>query len=352
MTSRVCTEPALSAAERSPRPGYPALDRGRLVSSGSVDARALRPLRIGEVLDVAIKIYLRNARTMFKIVFVVVAPVQLLTMLILASTTPDPDLISPTFETPQPGEVPVFETSDLWGFFAGLLTTWLLSWIATTIATGACYKTIGGAYLGEAPEWRESLRFARSRLRPLLWLTFIQAVLTGLGFVACIIPGIWLAVSWAVAVPAMLTEDVRGRAALGRSFRLVRHRWWPTLGTLALGFILAAILGGAITGAVTALSFTDVNDSLLATLLVEAIAGTISGVLVTPFQAALATIIYFDLRVRKEGFDLELLAQHVGVPVPEGGRPTLIPPEPQPSAQPPFWPPPPGWKPQEPPDSP
>jgi hypothetical protein len=317
-----------------------------------VDARALRPLRVGEVLDVAIKVYLRNARTMFKIVFVVVAPVQVLAMLILASTTPDPDFFNPTFESPQPGEVPDFDTSDLWGFIAGVLTTWLLSWIATTIATGACYKAISGAYLGEAPEWKDSLRFARSRLRPLLWLTLIQAVLTGLGFVACIIPGIWLAVSWAVAVPAMLTEDVRGRAALGRSFGLVKHRWWPTLGALALGFILAAIVGGAISAAVTALSFTDVGDSLFATLAVDAIAGTISGVLVTPFQAALATIIYFDLRVRKEGFDLELLAQHVGVPVPEGAQPTLVPPEPQPSAQPPFWPPPPGWKPPEPPDTP
>jgi hypothetical protein len=316
-----------------------------------VDAPALRPLRVGEILDVAIKIYLRNAQTMFKIVFVVITPVQLLAMLVLASTTPDPDLISPTFQTPQPGEIPAPDAGDVWALIAGILLTSLLSWIATTIATGACYKTVGGAYLGEAPGWKESLRFAGSRLRPLLWLTFLAAILTGLGFVACIIPGIWLVVSWAVAVPALLTEDVRGRKALGRSFRLVKHRWWPTLGALALGFLLAGIVSGAISAAVTALAFTDVGESLLATLLVDAIAGTISGVLVTPFQAALATIIYFDLRVRKEGFDLELLAQRVGVSLPEGARPTLIPPEPPRSAEPPYWPPPPGWKPPEPPES-
>jgi hypothetical protein len=56
--------------------------------------------------------------------------------------------------------------------------------------------------------------------------------------------------------------------------------------------------------------------------------------------------------VRKEGFDLELLAQRVGIPLQEGAQPPLIPPEPEPSAQPPFWPPPPGWRPPGPPDSP
>jgi hypothetical protein len=32
----------------------------------------------------------------------------------------------------------------------------------------------------------------------------------------------------------------------------------------------------------------------------------------TPLQAALLTVLYFDLRVRKEGFDLELLAREMG----------------------------------------
>ena len=69
----------------------------------------------------------------------------------------------------------------------------------------------------------------------------------------------------------------------------------------------------------------------------------ISTVLVTPFTASLTMAVYFDLRVRKEGFDLWLLAQKVGGETPEGGFPA------QPGApqwQPvPWWgaPPPTGW---------
>jgi hypothetical protein len=62
-----------------------------------------------------------------------------------------------------------------------------------------------------------------------------------------------------------------------------------------------------------------------------------------------AVVLYFDLRVRKEGFELELLAQRVGIAPPEGTTfaPSPIPPPPPVLGddQPPFWPPPPGWRP-------
>ena len=47
-----------------------------------MQAPELRPLSIGEILDVAIKIYLRNAWTLFRVVLFVVAPVEIVTALI------------------------------------------------------------------------------------------------------------------------------------------------------------------------------------------------------------------------------------------------------------------------------
>ena len=49
----------------------------------------LRPLAIGELLDVSIKICLRHWKTLLKIVLVVTVPVQLLSILVLVSTAPD-----------------------------------------------------------------------------------------------------------------------------------------------------------------------------------------------------------------------------------------------------------------------
>ena len=67
-----------------------------------------------------------------------------------------------------------------------------------------------------------------------------------------------------------------------------------------------------------------------------AVVNIIGTALTTPFVAALTMVIYFDLRVRKEGFDLFLLASRVGVDAPSGGFPT------QPGASTPLpgWPPP------------
>jgi hypothetical protein len=62
-------------------------------------------------------------------------------------------------------------------------------------------------------------------------------------------------------------------------------------------------------------------------------------------------VLYFDLRVRKEAFDLQLLAERIGVePRPEWERAPLpaspLAPAGHGGAQPPYWPPPPGWKPE------
>jgi hypothetical protein len=63
---------------------------------------------------------------------------------------------------------------------------------------------------------------------------------------------------------------------------------------------------------VLAISRTSSGD-VDSRLVVSSAAGIVSGILTTPFIAAILAVIYFDLRVRKEGLDLELLAQGVGI---------------------------------------
>jgi hypothetical protein len=82
----------------------------------------------------------------------------------------------------------------------------------------------------------------------------------------------------------------------------------------------------------------DVVDAI-----VRSVANIATSVVVTPFSAAVITVLYFDARVRKEGFDLELMARRIGVE-PPARVDELLAPEPK-SEEPPFWPPPPGWQP-------
>jgi hypothetical protein len=375
--------------ERRKRPARTGCGPARRRYRRGVQAAQLAPLGVGEILDVAVKIYWRNAPTLFRLVFLVVAPVQALSVLIFSSALPEAamlgggqGLLQPQPLQPTPQE-PQFEPGDLWAFGAGILVLVTLTIIAGAVSTAACFKAITDAYLEAAPEWKSSLRFATSRLLSVVWVTLLSglvlivpflpvgvaiallvaAAVEGGALVAVIVllllaalaGAMWLYVSVQVSVPALLTEDLRGSKALRRSGNLVRGRWWQTFLIIVLGSLLAGIVSGAISGLLTAVTFTDLGDSVLPSLILNAIGTTIATVLTTPFTAAFITVLYFDLRVRKEGFDLELLAQRVGVDPPAGGgfATTHSGPPATGGSRPPFWPPPPGWRPssEDPPQS-
>jgi hypothetical protein len=283
----------------------------------------LRPLGIGEVVDVAIRIYRDHAATLLKIVALVIVPVSVLTALITASAIPDefanPQIPRQDFEV-DPAQPFPFDFGDIGTFFAGIILASALTWIGTLIATGASLKAVADAYLGQTPDAESSLRFALNRVGPLLWLSFLQGLLLVPAFLACIAPGVWLAVSWSVAVPALLLEGNRGWSALSRSFNLVKTRWFPTVAVLLIAFILSAIIQGIFTGIFSFL-IPGAGDSFVSSFFSSAIGDAIGTTLTTPFTAAVVAIIYFDLRVRKEGLDVELLAQRVGIEpaTPQGG---------------------------------
>jgi hypothetical protein len=180
------------------------------------------------------------------------------------------------------------------------------------------------------------------------WVEVIVAVGLSLAFLALVIPGIWLYAAWSVTTPALLIEGRRGPSALGRSFRLVRGRWWPTAGVRLLSNILIAVVSGAITGVLVAILLAGGRGSVVLTVSVVSFAGAVSAILTRPFQAAVTTILYYDLRVRHEGYDVELLAEQLGIEPAALPAGALTDPGPEAAGQPggpPFWPPPPGWSP-------
>ena len=305
----------------------------------------LRPLGIGEILDVAIKITTRHWWTLVRIVLIVVVPLE------LASAAIDISAAGGAFTTGgETGfdETGAFDPDALWTFIAAVAAAVTLSLLAQTIATGACFKAVADAYLGREPSWKNSLAGTVKRLHSIIWISVLTYVLGGLGLVACIIPGIWLFIAWTVAVPAHLTEGVKGRKALGRSFSLVRNYWWRTFALVVLGSLLAGIVTVALGGALGALTFSA--DSEITVIVASVAASIVAGVITTPFVAAMTIVLYIDLRVRKEGFDLALLAERFGEPGAGAlGVPLNIAPA-APSfetggSQPPYWPPPPGWRP-------
>lgn len=310
-----------------------------------MDPAGLRPLGIGEIIDVAIKVYRARFGVLVKSVAVVLGPVFALSALIRISFPAGEDLFSET----QPGATPDFDVDEFWPFIVGTLLIIVLAYLALQIATGACFKAISGAYLEEEAGWQDSLRFARSKLGSLVWLSFLIAVCVIPGLLLCLIPGIYLWIAWTVAAPVLLLEDVRGWEAMKRSRQLVKGRFWPTFAVVLLVAILTGIVQAVFVGILAGLVSVSGNEVALA--IADAIGQTASGVLITPLSAAVLTVLYFDLRVRKEGFDLELLSRRMGVDPATVANPAFLPPMPPPSPgpqdRPPDWSPPPDWRPPD-----
>ena len=304
----------------------------------------LRPLGIGELLDAATKVCVAHWRTLLKIVLVVVIPVQVLSTIVTASTAPD-DAAVTFFDFGSGTATPDDETAeDLGTFFAGQAVVLLLQGLLFVLASGACFRALAEAWLGRDPDWRESLRFALRRTPVLIGVSFLYFLAVMVGFLLLIVPGVWLSIAFALAFPAALVERLGPVAALRRSQRLVRGRWWATFGALLLGILLATVLSSIAQALVAIPLVIAVDESSVLALVISSLAGAIGYVIATPFQAAIVALAYFDLRVRKEGLDLELVAERLGTTIPAVAGAPATAPSPPPAA-PADWQPPPGWQP-------
>jgi hypothetical protein len=279
----------------------------------------LRPLSVGEILDAGIKLYTRHWKTLALCALGIALPLQILAALILASADPKALEIS-------------FDTSGSSGDELGTRMLLLLIALAGgVLATAACFVAVADAWLGRTPDARRSLRAFADRAPAVAGLLVAIAIGLALGSIGLFVPTVWLGVSWLAAVPALMFEQLGPIAALRRSFRLVRNRWWPTFGTFLVAWILTAIVGIAVQVPPALVAQAIAPDSTLAVAIGSAVGGTISSAITMPYLAIVCAFLYFDLRVRKEGFDVQSLAEGPGkgstAPAPE---PEPVSPEPDP----------------------
>jgi hypothetical protein len=119
----------------------------------------------------------------------------------------------------------------------------------------------------------------------------VLAILGGL--LLLIVPGIIVLTRLWTSIPALVIEDRRGREALRRSWNLVKGFSWP---------VFAAILvSGLLTGLFSSLLTAPFPENEVG----FAIGQMIAGILTTPYTALVGILIYFSLRVRKEGYGID-----------------------------------------------
>lgn len=274
----------------------------------------LRPLQFGEVLDAAFKVCTRHWRALLLAVLFVVVPLQVLSLVVTVSTIEEFEV---TLTDVGSGTATSTDAEDVGTVLAGQLVAALLAGVMFLLAQGACFRVIAEGWLGGRPTWQDSLRFALRRALPLLWVTVLYFLALLVGFLALVVGAFWASVAFAFCYPALLVEDLRGTEAMGRSRRLVSGQWWRCFGILTIGLVLATSISLLAT-VVVSLPILVADESSVVALLISGVAAVVGAAISTPLQAAITTILYFDLRVRKEGLDLELLARRIGAPPPAG----------------------------------
>ena len=258
----------------------------------------------GEVILTGLRDFGARWKDLVTAVAVAVLPVSAVGLAIVAMVAPDAvgDLMSATM-TPEELESSLGSvTTEEWirfGVAYGVFI--LLSGIANAAAFGACLAIERAQVRGEAAvSYGEGLREAFRRWHSLVWLFVLSGLLTAVGFVLCILPGIWLFVSWLVAPVVLMHEGIKGRRALGRSYRLTRSRFWPVLLVALLEFIgLGLIQSGAtsLAGVVLPVSLEEVTESsFFAVMLLS----TLAGLVTMAIHACIATRLYQDLVARND----------------------------------------------------
>jgi len=258
----------------------------------------LRQMGIGELLDAAIKLYRAEWKTLMLIVAIVLVPVSFIEA--FATRT----LPGPFTEAPLPAPPDAF----FGPFIAGAIHTGITVLFVNTFLTAAVARAASNIYLGEAVALGPIYRFAVTKVHSILWISLLSLLAALLGLILLVIPGIIVFVRLSFASTVLVVERKKGRKALGRSWNLAKGHFWRLFGALLLANIMAGVIASilAIPGSLAGAAVGPQGWPL------TALGDSLASVLTTPFLTLITVLLYFDLRIRKEGFDIEVMAQELG----------------------------------------
>jgi hypothetical protein len=147
-------------------------------------------------------------------------------------------------------------------------------------------------------------RIASAYFVPMLGLLVLFGIIVAIGFLALIVPGVYLAVRLYLATPVLVIEGETITGALARSWRLTRGATWRLLGAI----VLTVIIVGAVS---IGLALPAVMVSALlgpeAWLLEGIFSGAVNSVL-WPLLMVLEVVLYIHRRAAVEGYAPEALA--------------------------------------------
>ena len=170
----------------------------------------------------------------------------------------------------------------------------------------AFFLGIGG--LATASHWTPNAGAGQAGL-------VIGIIIGGILYLAALllifVPFIYLTARWVAALPSLIDQDLGPIEALKKSWALTKGQSWRCVGyVLLLGLLYGVLYLGLISIAFFAAALVY-KTSVGASIAIYAAVGAILPVLWQPLSTAAFVLLYYDLRVRQEGYDLLLRVQQI-----------------------------------------
>ena len=296
----------------------------------------LRPLGFGEIFDRAITLYVRNFWPFMAIVLVLIVPLAAIQYVLDSSQAVQLDQMIRVLThpgAPQPTMASMFSSPGEIAALAAMLLIYFGLWpfvfVAVAIGVARIYSgravEFGACYRSVMPHWGAILLTQLVAILVFIaWYAAFFVVLVAAGvvtvllaqasvvlgviaFVAVLLVGLAFLVALALvfialafAMNAVAVENARPMAAVASGFgRVFTGKEFPR----ALVFSLAAfavIFGGSIV--ISAVALLALFAHVVA---VEVVISALLRAAITPFSIVLIAVYYFDVRIRREGYDLQ-----------------------------------------------
>ncbi len=321
------------------QPGYGQWNTAGVPQPGGVP---LRPLALGDILNGAFTCIRGNPKATLGFAAIIIGSLSIINAILSAAIRSS---ATNAFTTNANGTL---NTSNFGHFVATTLAviaiTLVLSLLANAVLTGMLTMVIGRGVLGQKVSIGDAWQLASPRVPALIGVS----LLTTLIYIGLAIP-YWLililllvahstggAVAWgvlggiltvlvematwallALSAPAVVLERQGPVDSIRRSWALVRPLFWRVLGILLLTYLIVfvasfileipfAIIADVLdTRTTDALGITTTTVTVTSTI-VSTIGSIIVGTITRPFLAAVAVLLYMDVRMRDEGLDLAL----------------------------------------------
>lgn len=244
-------------------------------SAANMMGMAPREFRIGGVIGTTFNVYLKNIVSFTIVAAIVLLPVTVVLAFAIANQNP----------------------RDLTDFYIGIGVASVLGMILQPISTAVILYSAFQDMRGKKTSLGEAISWALSRFLPLLLLGIVYMLGVLAGTIALVVPAFILMVMWAVAIPACVVERTGPIDSLSRSSELTKgNRWQIFAIILIVGFII-----GVIGNILQALGAAGGIGLLIVIMIIwQGISQS--------FNSVLMAVMYHDLRVSKEGGDVNHIA--------------------------------------------